>query len=100
MQPSEHRARIRWSASRAQRGLPDTVRYVHAIRFTEDPPPWPDESWSLVCVFDTPPSQQGNPSIARVRFLVDAAPHDRLKPGVKCWLFEGPTQAAAIEVID
>jgi len=100
MQASEHRALICWSASRTQRGLPNTLRYVHGIRFTEGPPPWPDETWSLVCTFDISPSQQGNPSTARVRFLVDTAPHDRLKPGLKCWLYEGATQAAVVEVID
>jgi len=100
MRPSEHRARIRWSASLTQGGLPDTLRYVHPIRFTEGPPPWTDESWSLVCTFDTSPAKQGNPSIGRVGFLVDAAPHDRLKPGLKCWLYEGAAQAAVVEVLD
>jgi hypothetical protein len=38
--------------------------------------------------------------LARVRFLVDAAPHEQLKPGAKCWLYEGPTEAATVEVID
>ena len=100
MPASEHRARIHWSASRASRGLPDTLRYVHAIRFSQGLPPWPDESWSLVCTFDSSPLHQGNPSLARVRFLVDAAPHDQLKPGAKCWLYEGPAEAATVEVID
>jgi|SRR4029077_3263024 len=100
MQASEHRARFRWSDSRSKRGLPDTLRYAHVVRFTEDPPPWSDESWSLACKFETSPAQQGNPSMGRVRFLLDDAPHERLKPGLKCWLFEVPTLAAEIEILD
>jgi len=38
--------------------------------------------------------------MGRVRFLLDDAPHERLKPGLKCWLFEVPTLAAEIEILD
>jgi hypothetical protein len=54
------------------------------------------DGWTLVCEFDVPPSQQGNPSVARVQFAMDDAPHDRLHSGARLRLFETATQDFAI----
>ena len=44
---------------------------------------------SIVLEFDEPPATQGNPSMARARFLAEKAPVDRLKPGHAFELYEG-----------
>jgi hypothetical protein len=55
----------------------------------------------LVCSFDTVPAEQGNPSFARVRFMVENAPHELLRPGVTLQLFERATQAyATVQILD
>jgi hypothetical protein len=36
---------------------------------------------------------------AKVRFLVDNAPHERLAAGVKFRLYEGPHEVARVEVL-
>src|SRR5215813_1161677 len=61
--------------------LPTGKKYATISRFTEDADTWLQEAWSIVLEFDEPPSVQGNPSLARARFLVEQAPVDRLKPG-------------------
>jgi hypothetical protein len=38
-------------------------------RFPEDTGTWFQEAWSIVLEFDGPPSAQGNPSLAKARFL-------------------------------
>lgn len=70
-------------------------------RFSEDGGGWPDGAWSVELHFDEPPPEQGSPeSRARVRFLVDDAPHERLHQGVVFGLYEGPQKVADIEVVD
>jgi hypothetical protein len=98
---TEHRARIQWSDTRRTRDrLPVTLQYVTMARFFEDAAGWPVNAWSVVCRFDEPPAVQGSPSLARVRFLADAAPHERLKPGVLFSLYEGRTDVATVELLD
>ena len=59
-----------------------------------------DDGWSLMCRFDVPPAEQGNPSVARVGFLLDEAPHDYLQPGARLRLFErGTSQVADVEIL-
>jgi hypothetical protein len=95
-----HRAKIAWSQQQIERGLPPLLELVDPAWFLGTDPS-SDASWSLRCQFDVAPSRQGNPSDARVQFLVDAAPHERLKPGVVLELFERSTQARArVEIID
>jgi hypothetical protein len=66
--------------------------------FTADPPQ--AEGWSLVCTFERSVREQGNPSAARVRFLMENAPDERLQPGVVLRLFERQTQAfATVEIL-
>jgi hypothetical protein len=59
------------------------------------------EGWSLVCTFDSPLDQSGNPAAARVHFMVENAPHERLKGGVILWLHQrGGRGYARVEVLD
>jgi len=96
----EHRARITWSDAQVQRGLP-------AFSKTTDPA-WTDgsvpklhEGWSLMCSFEVPPNEQGNPSIANVQFLVEKAPHALLVTGARLHMFERQTsQLALVEILD
>lgn len=95
-----HSAWIYWSAEQGMRGLPNRSQTVDPAWF-DDAAPGREEGWSLVCEFDPPPSEQGDPTEARVRFLVPDAPHDRLRPGVRLRLFERATQqCATIEILD
>ena len=94
-----HAARIYWSAEQRRRGLPTASRMVDPAWFAEDD--GCGEGWSLVCEFDAAPCEQGDPSAARVRFLVAEAPHTRLRPRVRLRLFERATgQHAAVEILD
>ena len=96
----QHRALIHWSPQQLQQGLPATVETIDPA-WLDDATPRVDEGWSLVCFFDSPPARQGSPSLARVRFLVDEAPHDRLHPGARLRLIERATQALAqVEILD
>jgi hypothetical protein len=98
---TEHRARIEWSDVRATRDrLPVTLQYVTMARFMEDPTTWPQDAWSVVCVFDEPPAVQGSPTMAKVRFLAEAAPHERLQAGVLFSLYEGRTDVATVQLLD
>jgi hypothetical protein len=54
-----------------------------------------------MCEFDVPPSEQGDPSTARVQFMMEAAPHERLSPGTSLRLFERATlKHATVEILD
>lgn len=77
-----HTARIHWSAEQIRHGLPAVSRTIDPAWFSEAGL-GSQESWSLVCEFETPPAVQGAPSIARVQFLVEQAPHDRLRSGAR-----------------
>ena len=80
--------------------MPPTLHYVLPARFLKGPPPWKDDTWSLACDFDVPPAEQESASIAQVRFLVPAAPHDRLRLGTTLWLYEGASLVATAEILD
>ena len=97
----ELNAKVHW-LTQGERGagrLPASLQYIGIGRFDEDGPSWPDGAWSVVCRFDEPPAEQGSPSVARVRFMVDGAPHERLVPGRRFGLYEGPTRVAEIELV-
>jgi hypothetical protein len=79
--------------------LPTGKRYATIARFPEDTGTWLQEAWSIVLEFDEPPSAQGNPSIAKARFLVGQAPVDRLKPGRAFELYEGKKKVATVEIV-
>jgi len=96
----EHRARIHWSDAQVERGLPAFDRTIDPAWFVE-PGRGSEEGWSLMCDSDAPPAHQGSPSIARVKFLVAEAPHERLVTGTRLDLFErGTWQRARVEILD
>ena len=95
----EHRARITWSDDYVRRGLPDVEQTVDPA-WLGDGPSREHEGWTLECRFAVAPKQQGNPSLASVRFRVDGAPHARLVPGAVLLMFEGGTgQYARVEIV-
>jgi hypothetical protein len=96
----EHEARIYWSDVQVERGLPAFDRTIDPAWFTA-PGRGSDEGWSLMCEFAAPPALQGSPSVARVKFMVDQAPHERLVPGTRLELLErGTLQRAQVEILD
>ena len=95
----EHRARVTWSAAQVRRGLPAFERTTDPAWFEVDAPG--AAGWSLQCLFDPPPATQGDPSIARVSFMMPHAPHARLIPGTRLSLFErGSGARALVEILD
>ena len=100
-QMQELNAKVHWlpHSDRGTRRLPASLLYIGIGRFEEDGPAWPDGAWSIVCRFAEPPAEQGSPSVARVRFMVDAAPHERLVPGRRFGLYEGRRQVAEVELV-
>jgi hypothetical protein len=95
-----HRALIHWSVEQVTQGFPRFHRTIDPAWLPEARPPLGD-GWSLVCDFESSPSVQGSPSMAQVQFMVDEAPHDRLRPGIMLQLFERPTRRyAQVEILD
>ena len=100
--PSDHPAIIEWlpTSARGTVTLPHSLSYVGLSRFEWDGPAWPDGAFRVVCQFDVPPSERTTgKSEARVRFLVEDAPHYRLHAGTCFQLYEGLTAVARIEVL-
>ncbi len=98
-----HSATVHWLSPelRGRRDLPATLRYVGISRFPEDGDEWPDGAWSVELRFEQPPPEQGTEaSQARVGFLVDEAPQQRLHRGTRFGLYEGPQKVADIDVLD
>lgn len=100
----EHRGLVRWTdpSVRGKRSLPPVRRYIGISRWPEDGPLWPDGAWSVELLFDQPPPEQAGASESdgRVRFLVVEAPHERLRPGSRFEMYEGPTKVADVDVLD
>lgn len=95
---AEHHARIHWSPEQLRLGLPQFTETIDPAWFADESS---GEGWSLVCTFRSTPLEQGSPSAAEVRFLVDEAPAYLLKPGIRLRLFERATQSyATVEVLD
>jgi len=78
--------------------LPAGLKYSTLAKFAEDKN-WPDRGWSVVLEFDRPPAELGSPSPGVVRFLMEDAPHDRLRPGCKFELFAGSAKVADVEIL-
>jgi hypothetical protein len=98
-----HSALVHWlpAQERGKAEFPATLRYVGISRFPEDDKGWPDGAWSIELRFTEPPAeQQTGVCEAKVRFLFDTAPQERLHPGARFSLYEGPYQVAEIEVLD
>jgi len=88
--PVQCRALIQWSPEHVRHGLSNWLQAID--------PAWLDsgeEGWSLEYCFDASPFQQGNPSVAFIRFVVPSAPHERLVPGATLLLFERATSRFA-----
>lgn len=62
--------------------------------------PAEEDSWSVVLDFKETPRNQGYKSKAKVKFLVDEAPHDILKPGFKFTFFDGSKKIGICEIIN
>ena len=96
----DHRVRITWSDEQVRQGLP-TARSLIDPAWADGSNPRSDESWSLVCSFEQPPNDQGNPTHATARFLSDESPAQLLVRGARLRLFErGTNQSAVVEVLD
>ena len=81
-------------------GLPDLLTTTDPAWLANETPRQ-DEGWSLVCEFDRPPAEQGNPSLARVHYLFPHAPHSKHIAGTTLQLFEQATSKLAIlEILD
>ena len=80
--------------------LPTGKTYATVSRLQEDTGAWLQEAWSIVLEFDEPPMAQGNPSMARARFLAEKAPIDRLQPGRTLELYEGKKKVAMVEIVE
>ena len=97
---AEHRARITWSPEQVRQGLPPITQTVDPAWFADDRTPRA-EGWSLMCMFEPPPNEQGSPTVARVRFVMPDAPHERLRPGATLRLFERGTHGFAnVHILD
>jgi hypothetical protein len=95
-----HTARIHWSAEQLRQGLPSSGRRTDPAWFTE-PGPGSEEGWSLVCEFEPQSLSPDEPTIARVSFMVENAPHDRLRAGTRLQLFEQATRRRVlVEILD
>ena len=94
-------AKVHWVPQEegGRTSLPAGKRYETISRFQEDTGTWLQEAWSIVLEFDEPPATQGNPSMARARFLAEKAPVDRLKPGRAFELYEGAKKVAMVEIV-
>jgi hypothetical protein len=94
-------AKVHWVPSEdgGRTSLPAGKTYSTVSRFQEDTGVWLQEAWSIVLEFDEPPVAQGNPSMARARFLAEKAPVDRLQPGRTLELYEGRKKVALVEIV-
>lgn len=91
-------ARITWSDEQVQLGLPSELETIDPA-WESDAVPRVDDGWSLVCRFASPPSQQGNPSLAEVSFSMEETPY-ALTPGAVFNLFERCTgKYARVEIL-
>ena len=95
-------AKVHWISPEkgGRTALPTGKQYTTVSRFQEDAERWLQEAWSIVLEFDEPPVKQGNPSMARARFLGDPAPTERLQSGCAFELYEGTTCVATVEIIE
>jgi hypothetical protein len=92
------KASIHWltEAEGGRNQLPTSLCYSTVARFSQQKN-WPDQAWSIVAEFNELPTIT---STARVRFLVDNAPHDLLRSGATFELLEGHKVVATVQVID
>jgi hypothetical protein len=100
---SEQLALIEWTPEEVggRRSPPAGIGsppYTPVIRFDDEP--WPgDVAWSLI-VEKRASTRDAVRWVATIRYLVDHAPHDTLRPGRRFELYEGPHLVARGEVLD
>lgn len=87
---------VTW-VNRKLSNLPKGLQYITVAKFKEDN--WKLEAWSVVIEFEEAPTKQGNPSKGMAKFLVDNAPHERLKSGETFELYEGKEQVALVTIL-
>lgn len=69
--------------------------YATVVRFTDSDEPWPPENaWSLVIEKIESESDEYD-WVADIRYLVDEAPHDELRPNRQFELYEGAKLVAS-----
>jgi hypothetical protein len=97
-----HAAEITWVSPEegGRKCLPQGKKYSTISKFEEDSQTWFKSAWSIVLEFEVPPSQQGNPSFGRARFLSPDAPIERLKVGKEFELYEGNRRTAIVKILD
>ena len=98
-----HSALVNWVArdKMGRKHLPPVLRMMVLSRFPEDGKNWPDGSWSVEILFDQPPAEQANAvSEAKVQFVFDGAPEQRLHAGARFSIYHGPTKIADVHVLD
>lgn len=89
-------AEIVWDATKKVRPTA-SLRYSTISKFSEDLD-WPNSAWSIMVEFEDIQSLASNPSMGKVRFLSEVAPHSRLRSGVKFELYEGPNRVATVRI--
>lgn len=90
---------VRWDKNifdGEKRLLPDKERLITQIYGI----PEKNDSWSIVFEFKETPRMQGYKSKAKVRFLVDEAPHDILKKGFHFDFMDGPNRIGECEIVE
>jgi hypothetical protein len=87
---------VHWSAEK-RKSLPTSGKYVTVARFDEDRAKWESDAWSVELNIHGDPGAE--PCRADARFLMQNAPHDRLKPGTRFELLEGDKVTAHVEVV-
>jgi hypothetical protein len=87
---------VHWSADK-RKNLPTSGQYTTVARFEEDRATWGSDAWSVVLNIHGDVSAE--PCRADARFLMQNAPHDRLKPGTRFELLEGDKVTAQVEVV-
>jgi hypothetical protein len=82
---------IRWmsAAEGGRNHPPEGPTYSTVARFEDERDKWPREAWSLIVEPVKSFGQGGEAVLANVRFLVDEAPRELLRPGARFELCEG-----------
>jgi hypothetical protein len=91
-------ARVFWISPEqgGRSGLPMGLQYSTISKWPNQPDG--GSAWSVVLEFDRSPAEQGSPSLAKARFLVEEAPQNWLQSGRKFELYEGPHKVADVEI--
>jgi hypothetical protein len=98
---AEHLAIVNWLRKNEDGGLvlPHSLQYVGLSRFPSDSHRWPEGAYRVVCSFAEPPSEHGSPMEAKVQFLAEGGPEERLVAGTRFGLYEGLQEVASVEVL-